>query len=152
MACLQPGQGVEATGLTLPVRLGEVALALEDIVPRLVNAAGCVDGCRAAVAIVDRIESCGAEPMQFESMPDAASPIIPLEGDESTAAILDSWLAKGTVLGDDGSYSVFVVFLEVIRKPLQGSWTANSVTVLGTKQSVRGLLEELEFEAALVNA
>ena len=44
MACLQAGQGVEATGLLLPVRLGEVALALEDIVPRLVNAAGCVDG------------------------------------------------------------------------------------------------------------
>jgi len=147
MACLQPGQGVEATGLTLPVRLGEVALALEDIVPRLVNAAGCVEGCRAVVAIVDRIESCGAEPMQFESMPDAAGPIMPLEGDESTAAILDSWLAKGTVLGEDGAYSVFVVFMDVMRRPLQGSWTASSVTVLGTKQSVGALLEELEFEA-----
>lgn len=150
MACLQAGQGVEATGLLLPVRLGEVALALEDIVPRLVNAAGCVDGCRAVVSIVDRIESCGAEPMQFESMPDAASPIMPLEGDDSTAALLDSWLAKGTVLGDDGSYAVFVVFLEVMRRPLQGSWTANSVTLLGTKQSVAALIEELELEAVCV--
>lgn len=146
MACLQAGQGVEATGFVLPVSLGEVALALEDIVPRLINAAGCVDGCRAVVSIVDRIESCGLEPMQFESMPDAASPIMPLEGVESTAALLDSWLAKGTVLGEDGSYSVFVVFLEVMRRPLQGSWTASSVTVLGTKQSVLALIEELELD------
>jgi hypothetical protein len=147
MACLQAGQGVEATGFMLPVSLGEVALALEDIVPRLINAAGCVDGCRAVVSIVDRIESCGSEPMQFESMPDAASPIMPLEGDESTAALLDSWLAKGTVLGADGSYSVFVVFLEVMRRPLQGSWTASSVTVLGTKQSAVSLIQELELDA-----
>lgn len=147
MACLQPGQGVEATGLVFPVRLGEVALALEDIVPRLINASGCVDGCRAVVSIVDRIESCGAEPMGFESMPDAASPIMPLEGDESTAALLDSWLAKGTVLGEDGSYSVFVAFMDVMRRPLQGSWTASAITLLGTKQSAAALIEELELEA-----
>lgn len=152
MACLHAGQAVEATGLTMPVRLGEAALALEDVVPRLVNAAGCVEGCRAVVSIVDRIESCGAEPMQFESMPEAASPIMPLEGDESSAAILDSWLAKGTVLGEDGTYCVFVVFMDVMRKPLQGSWTASSVTLLGTKQSVSGLLEELEFEQDRVTA
>ncbi|MDO8915745.1 MAG: hypothetical protein Q7W16_06650 [Coriobacteriia bacterium] len=148
MACLQPGQGVEATGFVLPVSLGEVAIALEDIVPRLINAAGCVDGCRAVVSIVDRIESCGAEPMQFESMPEAASPIMPLEGDQSTAALIDSWLAKGTILGEDGSYTVFVAFMDVMRRPLQGSWTASSITLLGTKQSALALIEELELEFA----
>jgi hypothetical protein len=148
MACLQPGQGVEATGFVLPVSLGEVAIALEDIVPRLVNAAGCVEGCRAVVSIVDRLESCGAEPMQFESMPEAASPIMPLEGDESTAALIDSWLAKGTVLGEDGSYTVFVAFMDVMRRPLQGSWTASSITVLGTKQSVTALIEEMALDPA----
>jgi hypothetical protein len=148
MACLQPGQGVEATGFVLPVSLGEVAAALEDIVPRLINAAGCVDGCRAVVSIVDRIESCGAEPMVFESMPDAASPIMPLEGDLSTAALIDSWLAKGTVLGQDGSHTVFVAFMDVMRRPLQGSWTASSITLLGTKQSVTALIEEMDLETA----
>jgi hypothetical protein len=148
MACLQPGQGVEATGFVLPVSLGEVAVALEDIVPRLINAAGCVDGCRAVVSIVDRIESCGAEPMAFESMPDAASPIMPLEGDLSTAALIDSWLAKGTVLGQDGSHTVFVAFMDVMRRPLQGSWTASSITLLATKQSVTALIEEMDLETA----
>jgi hypothetical protein len=146
MACLEPGQAVEAAGLTLPVRLGEVALALEDIVPRLVNASGCVDGCRAIVAIVDKIESCAAEPMRFESMPGPASPIMPLAGEESTETVLDSWLAKGTVLGADGSYTVFVAFMDVMRRPYQGSWTATTASVLGTKQSVASLIEEIAFD------
>jgi hypothetical protein len=98
------------------------------------------------MAITDRFESCGAEEIHVESVPEAGGPIMPLAGAETTAAILDSWLAKGTVLGEDGDYSVFVVFLDVMRRPLQGSWTVQTMTVLGTRQSVPSLIEELEIE------
>jgi hypothetical protein len=146
MACITPGEAIEATGLVMPVRLEEAALALEDVVPRLIDSAGR-GGCRAVMAIVDKFESCGCEELHVESVPEAASPIMPLEGEDSTAAYLDSWVAKGTVLGEDGTYSVFVVFLDVMRRPMQGSWTAQTMTVLGTRQTVRALLAEIEVEA-----
>ena len=148
MACLAPGKAIEATGLLMPVRPDEVALALEDVIPRLVNSAACGD-CPAVVAITDKFESCGCEELHIQSIPEAARPIIPLEGDVTTAAYLDSWLAKGTLLGADGSYSVFVVFLDVMRRPCQGAWTVQTMTVLGTRQSVRAHLEELELESLL---
>lgn len=147
MACLAPGEAIEATDLAMPVRLDEAALALEDIIPRLVNSSG-LGSCRAVMATTDKFESCGCEEIHVESVPEAGEPIMPLEGGETTAAVLDSWVAKGTLLGADGDYSVFVVFLEVMRRPLQGSWTAQTLMVLGTRQSVRSLIEELEIEAA----
>jgi hypothetical protein len=145
MTCLSPGEALEATSLVMPVRLDEAALALEDIIPRLVNNSGR-SSCRAVMAITDRFESCGCEEIHVESVPHAGGPIMPLEGEETTAAILDSWVAKGTLLGGDGDYSVFVVFLDVMRRPLQGSWTVQTMTVLGTRQSVPSLIEELELE------
>jgi hypothetical protein len=148
MSCLEPGKSVEATGLILPVRLDEAALALEDIVPRLVNAAADTGDCRAVAAITDKFESCTFEVNEIESIPDAGGPIMPLEGEDSTAAQLDTWLAKGTLLGEDLSYTVFVVFLEVMRRPGQGSWSAQAATVMGTKQSVESLLAELELDKA----
>ncbi len=146
MACLAPGQALESTGLTMPVRLEEAALALEDIVPGLVNSSG-LGGCRAVMAIIDRFESCGCEEMHVASVPMPGGPIMPLEGEDSTAAYLDSWVAKGTLLGADGDFAVFVVFLDVMRRPLQGSWTVQTSTILGTRQSVGSFLEELELEA-----
>jgi hypothetical protein len=145
MACITPGEAIEATGLLMPVRLDEVALALEDIIPGLVNSSG-IASCSAVMAITDRFESCGCEEIMVESVPEPGGPIMPLEGEKTTAAILDSWVAKGTVLGADGDYSVFVVFLDVMRRPLQGSWTVQTMTVLGTRQSVPALIEELEIE------
>jgi hypothetical protein len=146
MACLAPGKAIEATGLLMPVRPDEVALALEDVIPRLVNTVGGGD-CPAIVAITDKFESCGGEELHVQSVPEAAGPIIPLEGDATTAAYLDSWLAKGTLLGADGCYSVFVVFLDVMRRPCQGAWTVQTMTILGTRQSVQAHLEELAAEA-----
>jgi hypothetical protein len=145
MACITPGEAIEATGLVMPVRLAEAALALENMIPGLVNSSE-IGSCRAVMAITDRFESCGCEEILVESVPEAGGPIMPLEGEETTAAILDSWVAKGTVLGADGEYSVFVVFLDVMRRPLQGSWTVQNLTVLGTRQSVPSLIEELEIE------
>jgi hypothetical protein len=139
---------LEATGLILPVHLGEAALALEDIVPRLVNAASEIGDCPAVAAIVDKFESCTYEETRVESVPDVGGPIMPLEGEDTTAAILDTWLAKGTILGEDCDYTVFVVFLEVMRRPLQGSWSVQAITVMGTKQSVESLLGELEIDRA----
>lgn len=147
MPALRPGQTVEATGLIMPVRMSEAALALEDVVPRLVNAGASRRDTKAIIAIVDRFESSAFEQIYLESAPAAGGPIMPLEGEESTAALLDSWLVKGTLLGDDGQHSVFVAFMEVMRRPLQGSWAVQSISVMGTKQSVRSLLEELEHDA-----
>ncbi len=149
MACLQPGEALEATGMILPVRLGEAALALEDIAPRLVNDAHAANDCRAVVAIIDKFESCAIEPTHVQSIPDAGGPIISIAGLEPTEAYIDSWLAKGTLLGEDGSYSVFVAFMDVMRRPFQGSWTAQTITILGTRQSVQSLLEELRLDEAL---
>jgi hypothetical protein len=145
MACLAPGEAIEATNLVMPVRLDEAALALEDVIPRLVNSSG-LGSCGAVMAITDRFESCGCEEILVDSVPEAGGPIMPLEGGETTAAFLDSWVAKGTLLGSDGDYSVFVVFLDVMRRPLQGSWNVQTMTVLGTRQSLPSLIEELEIE------
>lgn len=149
MACLGPGEAVETSGLVLPVRLDEAAYALEDLVPSLVNASGVGD-CRAVAAITDRIESCAFEQTFIESVPAIDSPIIALEGADTNEAVLDSWLAKGTVLGADGGYTVFVAFMEVMRRPTQGCWVASSITIMGTKQSVRSLIEEMELERECV--
>lgn len=146
MSCIEPGQAVEAACFILPVRPDEVALAIEDIVPRLVNSTRGIGDCRAIAAITDRFESCVFEPSYIPCLPDVTGPIIPLAGHSTSGAILDSWLAKGTLLGADGQCSVFVAFLDVMRRPLQGSWTVETVTILGTKQSVESLLQELEHE------
>ncbi|HEX9093167.1 MAG TPA: hypothetical protein VF902_04215 [Coriobacteriia bacterium] len=146
MACLEPGRTVEETRLVLPVRFEEVTEALEDIVPRLVNSTHGVGSCRAVAAIIDRFESCAFEETLLPSLPEVGGPIRPLEGAEGNEAFLDSWVAKGTLLGEDGVYTVFVVFIEVMRRPLQGSWTAHAFTVLGTLQSVGSLIEELKSE------
>jgi hypothetical protein len=130
----------------MPVRLVEAALALEDIVPRVVNATRGMGTCPAVVAVVDRFESCTFEEETVPSIPEVGGPIVSLQRGDTTEAVLDTWLAKGTLLGTDGAYSVFVAFMEVMRRPLQGSWTASTLTVLGTEQSVASLLEELELE------
>ena len=49
---MEPGQSVEANHLLLPVRLDEAALALEDVVPMVVNACAAVGTCSAIVSIV----------------------------------------------------------------------------------------------------
>jgi len=148
MACLWPGRVIEATRLKLPTRLDEAALALEDIVPALVNASENAGDCRTVAAITDKFESCAFERTYIQSMPDAGGPIMPLEGQAATDALLDSWLAKGTLLGDDGSVTVFVAFMEVMKRPLQPSWTVETITVMGTKQTLASLFEELEEDAA----
>lgn len=147
MACLAPGESIEATGLVMPVRLDEAMLALEDIVPRLIRDRGA-DGPRPVAAIVDRFESCGCEELESATVPGIDTPIMGLAGGEGTDAWLDTWVAKGTVVSDDGEYAVFVAFLDVMRRVGQGSWTAQSVTLLGTRQSVASLISELEVEAA----
>lgn len=146
MSCLEPGEAIETTRFILPVRLDEAALALEDIIPSLINTADGKGDCRAVAAITDKLESCVFEQSVLPSVPEPGGPIIALEGEDSTEAVLDSWLAKGTVLGADGYHGVFVAFMEVMRRPLQGSWTVQTMTVMGTKQSVPSLLEELQHE------
>ncbi len=147
MACLQPGEAVEANGLILPVRLGEAALALEDIVPHLVNSADSHGTCRAVVAITDKLESCAFEQTTIASIPEVDSPIMPMEGRDSSVAVLDSWVAKGSLLGADGTHSVFVAFMDVMRRPFQGSWTVTNLTLMGTRQSVASLIEEVALDA-----
>jgi hypothetical protein len=148
MSCLKPGEAIEVTRFILPVRLNEAALALEDMIPSLINNADGEGDCRAVAAITDKLESTIFEQSVIPSMPEAGGPIMALEGEDSTEAVLDSWLAKGSVLGADGTHSVFVAFMEVMRRPLQGSWTVQTATVMGTKQSVESLLEELEVESS----
>jgi hypothetical protein len=150
MACLDPGKSVEATCFAMPVRLGEAAIALEGLVPRLVNSSAEAGTCGAVVAITDRFESCVYEQTYVESVPGPDTPIMGIHGADTTEAIFDSWLAKGTLLGADGSYSVFVAFMDVMRRPLQGSWTVMTLTVMGTKQSVRSFLEEIAEDLAYV--
>lgn len=152
MSCLEPGRAVEASCFILPVRPDEVALAIEDLVPHLVNAASDAGDCRAIAAITDRFESCVFEQTYLPCLPDVDGPIVPLDGDPDCGAVVDSWLAKGTLLGQDGRCSVFVAFLDVMRRPFQGSWTVQTVTILGTKQSVQSLLEELEREESWAEA
>jgi hypothetical protein len=152
MSCLEPGRAVEAACFILPVRPDEVALAIEDVVPRLLNATKGVGDCRAVAAITDRFESCVFEQSHIPCLPEAAGPIVPLAGDSASDAVLDSWLAKGTLLGEDGQCSVFVAFLEVMRRPFQGSWTVQTLTILGTKQSVASLLDEIEREESWADA
>lgn len=148
MACLRPGRVIEATRLVLPTRLEEAAIALEDIIPALVNAAEGVGDCRTVAAITDKFESCAFEQTYIESVPDAGGPIMPLEGQGPTRALLDSWLAKGTLLGDDGSVSVFVAFMDVMRRPQQRSWSVETITIMGTKQTLASLFEELQEDEA----
>lgn len=151
MACLEPGQAIEESRLILPVHFDEVALALEDLVPRIVNSTRGAGDCRAVAAIIDRFESCAFEETLVPAIPDAGGPIRPLEGALSNEAFLDSWVAKGTLLGSDGRYSVFVVFIEVMRRPLQGSWTAHSFTILGTTQTVGSLMDEIRADERRVH-
>jgi hypothetical protein len=149
MACLDPGRAVESSGLVLPVRIDEAAYALEDLVPSLVNRSA-VGTCRAVAAITDRFESCAFEQTFVESVPDAGEPIRALEGRDTNEAMLDSWLAKGTVLGADGDYTVFVAFMDVMRRPQQGCWSVRTITVMGTRQPVASLLEEIDRDRELV--
>ena len=73
---------------------------------------------------------------------------MPMLRREPSGADLVSWLAKVTLLGGDGGHCVFVAFVEVMRRSVQASWSVQSITVMGTKQSVGSLLKELDFEAA----
>lgn len=132
----------------MPVTLPEAALAVEDVIPRIVNSTQGVGDCRAVAAIADRFEACAFQRTIVPSLPDLDSPIMALEGQGSTQAVLDSWLAKGTLLGEDGVHCVFVAFMDVMRRPFQGSWTVQTITVLGTKQSVESHLDEVEGDRA----
>lgn len=149
MACLEPRRAVEASCFVLPVTLSEAALAIEDEIPRIVNSTKGVGDCRAVAAITDRFEACAFQRTIIESIPDMDSPIMPLEGQGTTQAVLDSWLAKGTLLGEDGRHCVFVAFMDVMRRPFQGSWTVQTITVLGTKQSLQSHLEDVASEAEM---
>ena len=131
----------------LPFYINEVGEAIEKTLPVIlshINKGEKVSDC--ILAIVDKIERIG-ETEFVVAMPEPGMPIMGLAGEEGTSMLLENWILYGTTLHKDNQYQVFMMTIDVTRRPyLDGGWKINQIAYYPIKKSLNKYLTELEEE------